>query len=149
MVDAGCALFDQQGSHCQQRLDVTFRFRLDSNGPDSAYQDMVDALGISLVALVVANKRLYELGIHQPDSMAECLQFAGPVLGAAACLHADKAFAAIGKALQHLIPFDLHVGDLTGLRIAAIDLKHAFGNVDADELREVAKLIKIRHEGLL
>ena len=31
----------------------------------------------------------------------------------------------------------------------AEDLKHAFGNVDADELREVAKLIKIRHEGLL
>lgn len=33
--------------------------------------------------------------------------------------------------------------------IAAIDLKHTFGNVDADDLREVAKLIKIRHEGLL
>lgn len=110
---------------------------------------MVDALGISLVTLVVTNKRLYELGIHQPDSMAECLQFAGSVLGAAACLHADKAFAAIGKALQHLIPFYLHIGDLSGLRIAAIDLKHTFGNVDADELREVAKLVKIRHEGLL
>ena len=149
MVDAGCALFDQQGSHCQQRLDVTFRFRLDSNGPDSAYQGMLDALGISLVALVVANKRLNELGIHQPDSMAECLQLTSPVLGATACFHANKTFTAIGKALQYLVPFDLHVGDLTGLRIAAIDLKHAFGNVDADELREVAKLIKIRHEGLL
>lgn len=97
----------------------------------------------------MSDKGLNELGIHQPNSMAKCLQLAGPVLGAAACLHADKAFAAIGKALQHLIPFDLHVGDLSGLRITAIDLKHTFGNVDADEIREVAKLVKIRHEGLL
>ena len=125
----------------------TSKVRIDRNRPDSAYQGMVDALGISLVTLVVANKRLNELGIHQPDSMAECLQLTSPVLGAAACFHANKAFAAIGKALQHLVPFNLYVSDLSGLRIAAIDLKHTFGNVD--ELREVAKLIKIRHEGLL
>jgi hypothetical protein len=33
--------------------------------------------------------------------------------------------------------------------LISIDLKHTFGNVDADEIHEVAKLIKIRHEGLL
>lgn len=81
---------------------LTSKVRIDRNRPDSAYHGMVDALGISLVALVVTNKRLNKLEIHQTDSMAKCLQLTSPVLGATACFHANKTFAAIGKPLQHL-----------------------------------------------
>ena len=129
--------------------DVLLDVVSNSDSLHAIHQGPVNAFGISSVALVVSDVRLDPLGIHEPNGVPEFLELSSPILGATACFHADQALAAVDEMLKQLGSLYLHVVDLSGLRVAAVNLKNRLGDIDADDVREVAKMIKIWHEGLL
>ena len=107
---------------------------------------MIDAFCVGLIAFVVSDEGLDELAVHQLDCVTKRYELAGLVLGTAAGLHADQARRSVGKTLQQLVSLDLLVRDDAGVGIAAVDLKYALRNVDAND---ALKASRIRHEGLL
>jgi len=55
-------------------------------------------------------------------------------VGTAAGLYRNQARLFIGKVLQHLGAFDLHVDDLACAHVHAVQLKHVLGYVQSDDL---------------
>src|SRR5664279_315781 len=54
-------------------------------------------------------------------------------------LHRDQGGGLVGKVLQHLGPFELHVDDLARIHVYAVQLKHQFGNIKPDHLLAVQR----------
>ena len=63
-------------------------------GPSHSF---TNSFGIRSIVLVDLYIGLNELRRHQLDGMPQPLQFIGPVMGTAACLHADQARRKIAK----------------------------------------------------
>ena len=146
MIDDAGLQLDQACSKRKQRVDVTFGIVLHGHASRALLQSVIDALGVGPVALVMRDEGLDELGIHQLDRVPEGGELAGPVLGTAARFHADFARRNVREVLEQPVSLDLLIRDDAGLGIAAVDLKYALRNVDANDGLKVSR---IRHEGLL
>jgi hypothetical protein len=64
--------------------------------------------------------------------MAESSELAGPVVGGRAGFHADQAGRQACKELDKLLPPDLPANNNPPLGVNGMDLKHRFGEVQAN-----------------
>ena len=66
------------------------------------------------------------------DGVPEAFQLARPMVGTAACFHADQARRKIDKERGHLVTFELLLQDGLAAFVDHVDLEHVLCQVDAN-----------------
>ncbi len=93
---------------------------------------LADRLSVGSIVLVALDVGLHIPRRHQTNLVTKLREFARPIMGRGACLHADKARRQCLEELQHLAaPKLLPNDDLLG-RVDPLNLKHVLGDIQTD-----------------
>ena len=93
---------------------------------------LADRLRVGGVVLVALDVRLHVLGRDQPDLVPQLDQLAGPMVGAAAGLHADQARRQVGEERQQLASGQLLAQHRPALRVGTVHLEPGLCQVEPD-----------------
>ena len=96
-----------------------------------ASRRLADRLGVVTIILAAFNVGFHVLGRHQEHGVAELLQFACPVMGAAACFLRDDRRRQLAEKRHHLRAPKIDAQDWPILMVDAMQREHGFGRVDA------------------
>ena len=116
-----------------QRQATLLLARLGRHKPHIRSGDrLADRLGVNRIVLMPLHIGLHVGRRHQANGVAECLQFARPMVRRGAGFDADQAWRQLLEEGQHIPPLELATENDIALRIDAVNLENRLGDVETD-----------------
>ena len=132
LVGLGGSGFDEALAHrvqCQHALLLNV---LDGHKAHvGAGYCLADGFCIGCVVFIGFDVGFDELGSYEFDGVAQALELASPVVGAAAGFHADQTRGQVHKERGHLVTLQLLLKNGLAVRVDAVELEDVLCQIDA------------------